>query len=367
MWGRLGTARTVPIREETAEGADEPIEKRGAALSRELQRQRVRAPHFRLELDVVKGRGEPFEARHRILTKGNTGLLTAHQDALDPQTAAENSQLGGSEKGLRRRRERPKPVTELLAQRLDFSGLGERRQAAIDIELRLLERDVVVGQIGGRVHRHVSRHEPGRTLAPHEPLDGLVEHAKVEIEAHRLHESRLLRAEQVPRSAKLEVLERDAISGAELRVMLEDLKAALGVLVDRVRDEQVAVGAPVRAPDTSAQLVELRQAKMVGAIDEHRVRVRNVEPRFDDHGRDENVQLSSHELAHHLFEVALAHLAVADGDSRAWRKTAHMIGDRLDGVDAVVHEEHLPTAVYLAGDAFFDEAVVPWLDESEHG
>src|SRR5688572_33194849 len=79
MWGRLGTARTVPIREETAEGADEPIEERGAALSRELQRQRVRAPHFRLELDVVKGRGEPFEARHRILTKGNTGLLTAHR------------------------------------------------------------------------------------------------------------------------------------------------------------------------------------------------------------------------------------------------------------------------------------------------
>ena len=109
MWGRLGTSRTVPIREETAEGADEPIEKRGAALSRELQRQRVRAPHFRLELDIVKGRGEPFEARHRILTNGNTGLSPA-PGRPRPKTATENPQLGRGEKGLCWRRERSKPI-----------------------------------------------------------------------------------------------------------------------------------------------------------------------------------------------------------------------------------------------------------------
>ena len=140
MWGRLGTSRTIPIREETAEGADEPIEKRGAALSRELQRQRVRAPHFRLELDIVKGRGEPLEARHRILTKGNTRLFTAHQDALDAQTAAENAQLGGSEKGLRWRWQRSKAVAKLIAERVDFGGVGQRRQAAVDVELPRMSR-----------------------------------------------------------------------------------------------------------------------------------------------------------------------------------------------------------------------------------
>src|SRR5688572_20270186 len=120
MWGRLGTSRTVPIREETAEGADEPIEKRGAALSRELQRQRVRAPHLRLELHIMKGRGEPFEARHRILAKGNTGLFTAHQDAFDPETPSEDAQLRCREERLRRRRERPKPVAQLIAQCVDL-------------------------------------------------------------------------------------------------------------------------------------------------------------------------------------------------------------------------------------------------------
>src|SRR5687768_6360345 len=126
MWGRLGTARTVPIREETAEGADEPIEKRGAALSRELQRQRVCAPHFGLKLHIVKRRGEPLEARYRVLTKGNTGLFTAHQDTLDAEAATQNPQLGGGEERLRRRRHGAKAIAKLVAQCVDVGGLRQR-------------------------------------------------------------------------------------------------------------------------------------------------------------------------------------------------------------------------------------------------
>ena len=45
----------------------------------------------------------------------------------------------------------------------------------------------------------------------------------------RVHEARLLGAEQIAGAAQLEILERDAIARAELGVVLEHLQAALGV------------------------------------------------------------------------------------------------------------------------------------------
>ena len=44
-----------------------------------------------------------------------------------------------------------------------------------------------------------------------------------------------------------------------------------------------------------------------------------------------------------------------------------MVGDRLDGLDAVVDEEDLAAAIELAANASSISAVVPRLDEREHG
>ena len=46
---------------------------------------------------------------------------------------------------------------------------------------------------------------------------------------------------------------------------------------------------------------------------------------------------------------------------------ANVVGDRIDRLDAVVDEEHLAAAIELARDALVDQAVVPRLDEGEHG
>ena len=175
-----------------------------------------------------------------------------------------------------------------------------------------------------------------------------------------MDEPRLLGAEQVAGAAHLHVLERDPIARAELGVVLEHLQPALGVLVDGVGHEQVAVGAAMRAADAAAQLIELREAEVVGAIHEHRVRVRHVEAGLDDHRRDEHVDLAAHEAVHDVLELALLHLSVRDGDARA-RHDAAARGRRcaIDRLDAVVDEEHLPAAIELARDPLVDQAVVP--------
>ena len=80
-------------------------------------------------------------------------------------------------------------------------------------------------------------------------------------------------------------------------MMLEHLQAFLRVGIDRVGDQQVAVGAAVAPADPAAQLVELCQAEPVGVVHHHGVGVGHVEARLDDHRGDEDVHLAGHEIA----------------------------------------------------------------------
>jgi hypothetical protein len=57
---------------------------------------------------------------------------------------------------------------------------------------------------------------------------------------------------------------------------------------------------------------------------------------------------------------------VPDVHPRARRQALHVVRDRDDRLDAVVHEEHLAAAVQFARDTLGDERVVPGLDEGEH-
>ena len=104
----------------------------------------------------------------------------------------------------------------------------------------------------------------------------------------------------------------DLEPGAELRGV-EDRLEPLARLVGEplaAPVEQVRVRAPRRAADPPAQLVELRQPERVGAVDDDRVHVRDVEARLDDRRADEDVGGAVGELEHHLLELALGHLAV---------------------------------------------------------
>ena len=119
--------------------------------------------------------------------------------------------------------------------------------------------------------------------------------------------------------------------------------------------EQVGVGAPRRPPDPAAELVQLGQPERVGAVDDDRVGVRDVEPGFDDRGAHQDVGGAVGEGDHHLLERALGHLAVADHEADARQHPAQLLGLGLDRLDPVVDVEDLPAAVELAQDRVADE------------
>ena len=144
------------------------------------------------------------------------------------------------------------------------------------------------------------------------------------------------------------------------------LRASSGSAARRRRD-QVRPGAVVRTPDAAAQLVQLREAEAVGAVDQDRVGGRHVDAGLDDRGADEHLEAPVVEVEHELLEVALAHLAVADADRRLGHQPPQALREELDVLDRVVHEIDLPAAADLAQAGLAHEAVAPLRDEGLDG
>ncbi len=219
-------------------------------------------------------------------------------------------------------------------------GLGqERRHVQVDL--------------GGNVDPVVDVRRLARLQSAHGP----VQHARIEREADLLDLARLRFAEDLAGAADLEIVHREVKARAELLHHLDRLEALLGLGAERVlrRREQVGVGLVVRAPDAAAQLVQLRQAELVGAIDHYRIRVRVVDAGLDDGRAQQHVGALRGEVAHHPLELALGHLAVRHRDARLGQQARKALAHALDGVDFVVQEVDLPAALQLAHHGFADQ------------
>ena len=188
--------------------------------------------------------------------------------------------------------------------------------------------------------------------SPFELLDRLLEELHVHVEADRVDLPALLAAEQVAGAADLEVERGDAEAAAEIAELADRRQPLLGDRRQVVfrRDQQVGVSAAIRAPDAPAQLIELRKTVVIGAVDDDRVRVRDVYAVLDDRRRDQHVVLVRHEIQHHLLHLFFAHLAVPDADRRLRHEAVQQVGHRVDRLDAVVDEEDLAAALHLVAD-----------------
>ena len=95
--------------------------------------------------------------------------------------------------------------------------------------------------------------------------------------------------------------------------------------------EEVGVRPLAAAADPAAQLVQLGEAEDVGALDDQRVGVGDVEAGLDDRRADQDVELLLPEADDDLLELVLVHLAVrrsairASGTSSRSRSAARSI------------------------------------------
>src|SRR5215468_1542658 len=109
------------------------------------------------------------------------------------------------------------------------------------------------------------------------------------------------------------------------------------------------------ASDAAAELVQVGEAEVVGAVDEDRIDGRDVNPGFDNCRADEDVRLAMNEAKHDVLKLFALHLAVADQDPCLRNNLVKVVRYRLDRVDAIVDEIDLPVAIHLAQDGFADQ------------
>ena len=233
----------------------------------------------------------------------------------------------------------------------------------MEVDLLRLCRDVLGRDVGVDSRVDADRPPDGAPLS-RELGDSFTEELDIELEAERGQVPVLLGAEQLARPADLEVAHRDRESGAELGVVGERRQAGarLRRQLRGVRIEQVRVGEQIGAADPPSDLVQLREAQRVGALDDQRVRLRDVEARLDDRRRDEDVRVSPQERQHPLLQLALAHLSVPDDHPQARDELPDPVGRHVDRLDPVVQIERLAAARDLAFERRLDELLVVLAD-----
>ena len=191
-------------------------------------------------------------------------------------------------------------------------------------------------------------------------------HVQIEPQAH--DEPALLGPQQVAGAADLQVLERDLEPHTQVVELLDHPQPLLRLLGQHPprRHEQVSE-CPVRgAPHAAAQLIELGQAERVGPVDDQRVHARDVQARLDDHRRHQHVGLLVDEVEHHSLQLVLVHLAVRHRDAHLRHELLHAQRHVVNGLDAVVDEEHLAASVDLAQDGVRHHLLVVLQDLGVH-
>lgn len=124
------------------------------------------------------------------------------------------------------------------------------------------------------------------------------------------------------------------------------------------REEKDGVGLSISTTDSSSQLVEIGEAKAVGAVDEDGVGIRDIDAGLNDGGGEENVGFAFDEFIHDHLELIFFHLAVADDYFCRRNEFIETFGEFVDGFDSVVEEEDLAATVQLILDSLFDDALV---------
>ncbi len=153
----------------------------------------------------------------------------------------------------------------------------------------------------------------------------------------------LLRAKDVAGAAQLQVAHGQRKAGAHLAELL-DRPQPPGRLRRKVTiffHQQIAICAVLVPPHSASQLVQVCQAISIGVINEHRVRIRNIEPAFYNRRGQQNIDLAAHETQHHVFQLMLRHLPVADVDPSFRHDLGQPRRHPMDIVDTIVNKINL--------------------------
>ena len=215
----------------------------------------------------------------------------------------------------------------------------------------------------------VDRLFDGFTLASARHLDSLPQHFLIKFNSDLAHMSRLFISQQVSGTANIHIVGGQREPGTKRVQRLHYLQPAA-----RLRSQQpvgirrqIGIGTKTAPPDPAAQLIKLRQAKHVRAMNDHGICRGNIDPRFHNIGRQQDICLTISELCHHGIQLGRRHAPVGRQDAGFGHQRYQPVIDTLQIVNPRADTKHLAAAEHLALDGFTQHNPVPWPDKGAHG
>ena len=304
----------------------------------------------------------------RALLEQHRAALRTEIEPPHAECARNQFELRDAQQVLRRRRQRAEAIVQLRGELIELRLARCSGDALVERQTHVHIGDVSVRQEGRQAQLHLGgggeRLIEERLAARLQRLHRMLEHVEVQRQPDLGHLTALLLAEQLAGAADLEIVSRQHEAGTELFHRFDGLETLRGIARQRLpgRRDEVGIGAVVRAADAAAQLMQLRQAHAVGAVDHDGIGARHVDAAFNDGGAHQHAEAAVIEIHHELLEIPLAHLAMADAHARFRHQRLHLGGDFLDGAHFVVHEVDLAAAPQLAQRRLAHRRRVP-LDE----
>ncbi len=105
----------------------------------------------------LQRRRDAHESWGGVCTKAEARFVAAHDHQLETEPRANHTQLREDQQSIGFLRQRPKPIAQLLSERLNLTELLDTREAAIKVELRVVVRDVIICQVRRRIEGDVRR------------------------------------------------------------------------------------------------------------------------------------------------------------------------------------------------------------------
>ena len=260
-------------------------------------------------------------------------------------------------------------VHDLFKQRVYLIGVLRGGKFLVEGQAQMNVAAVVVRQQSGRMQIDIGRGAQWakqiRFDAGFQAAHGLGQHFVVKLKADFEHVAALVLAQHLASAANFQIVHRQVEPAAQFFHLLNGIQALAGLLGQpfQIRDHQVSIGLMVASAHTPAQLVQLGQAKLVGATDDDGIGGRHIDAGLDDGRAQQKIEALRDKVPHHRLELALRHLSMRYGNVGLRQQFFELGTAVFNGLHFIVQKIDLSTAFELAQHGFPDHAMALGADK----
>ena len=124
------------------------------------------------------------------------------------------------------------------------------------------------------------------------------------------------------------------------------------------RNYQQGLRKHATAAHATTHLVKLTNTKVMRIHDDNRIRVRNIQARFDNARTYENIELAGNKGFHRVFKVTVIHLPVGNAHMCFRNKFLDIMSQLVNILNAVIHDKHLTATGEFVFNRLLDDHVI---------